>query len=287
MIEIIYKDETKKDNTDTVIKLPKNIRQIGEGNSDYQIYSPRNDMTYLSRIHLDNFAGNDKVYLRIDRIEEEENFFIYSGTGLKRQSGYHIFYEKCYEMEDYIYGSNKKNYLEDVSVAKKDKSGGVIAPAEEKNNNQAVLKKTGIDSTARKISKNIASILTIHVLAGTIALVSNEKTMENVKSKIGELLGGSEGETGLEIPVAGIINETGEEDTSKSELPSDEESKSGENNGENTTKPEPIASVTVPQNYYTIQAGDTIYKIAMKFYNNESMIEQIKNANNIVNEDHV
>lgn len=54
-----------------------------------------------------------------------------------------------------------------------------------------------------------------------------------------------------------------------------------------TTKPEPIASVTVPQNYYTIQAGDTIYKIAMKFYNNESMIEQIKNANNIVNEDHV
>ncbi len=38
MIEIIYKDETKKDNTDTVIKLPKNIRQIGEGNSDYQIY---------------------------------------------------------------------------------------------------------------------------------------------------------------------------------------------------------------------------------------------------------
>lgn len=158
---------------------------------------------------------------------------------------------------------------------------------QKKKNNQAVLKKTGFDSTARKISKNIASILTILVLAGTIALVSNEKTMENVKSKIGELLGGSEGETGPEIPVAGIINETGEEDTSKSELPSDEESKSGENNGENTTKPEPIASVTVPQNYYTIQAGDTIYKIAMKFYNNESMIEQIKNANNIVNEDHV
>lgn len=49
MIEIIYKNEDENLLKDDNIKLPKNIRQIGEGNSDYQIYVEDNVMNYLKK----------------------------------------------------------------------------------------------------------------------------------------------------------------------------------------------------------------------------------------------
>ena len=49
MIEIIYKDDSNEKDTDAVIKLPKNIRQIGEGGADNQIYIEDNIMNYLKK----------------------------------------------------------------------------------------------------------------------------------------------------------------------------------------------------------------------------------------------
>lgn len=65
-------------------------------------YTVRNDMSSIQKIHLDNFAGNDKVCYLSDRTEHEDGFFAYDTGGLRKQSGYYIFYEKNEKMKKYL-----------------------------------------------------------------------------------------------------------------------------------------------------------------------------------------
>lgn len=56
----------------------------------------------LLKVHLDNFAGQDKVLLMYDSIEKEEAFHVYNNNKLGRQKGYYIYYEKNEEMQNYM-----------------------------------------------------------------------------------------------------------------------------------------------------------------------------------------
>ena len=458
MIEIIYKDDSEKNNTDTVIKLPKNIRQIGEGGLDNQIYiednivnylnkipqnendirygvllgnvkkgygytyifingaidveeiientviftdeiwtsindnirryfnnlkvvgwftslnyTYNNDMPYINKIHLDNFAGIDKVYMRIDRVEKEENFYVYGGGGLKRQPGYHIYYDKNYNMEDYIYGSNisrnfdenKKNnentetYLkrhisQETNSKKENYSKQGKYGIEENLHDKKVINANGVFKT---LSKNVASVAMILMLAGTVTLVTNENAMDRVRAKISRMMDNGSNQNGHDIPVVGIVNE--QETTSEQNVNSNSESTSNhnENNSEvettnkeeketnitnkeeieketNTTNKEEIEKETETTNkviseketetkttskvksdneaettkknevsvevetpsasvsadvvkYYTVKGGDTLYKIAKRLYNDETVVNDIMRLNNISDGDYI
>lgn len=59
-------------------------------------------MSNLERIHLDNFAGNLKTLYLVNTSEREEDFYLYEGTGLKKQCGYVCFYERNNEMQEYM-----------------------------------------------------------------------------------------------------------------------------------------------------------------------------------------
>ena len=61
-----------------------------------------NDMPNIQKIHLDNFAGNDKVCFLIDRVECEESFYLYDDGGMKSVPGYYIYYEKNADMQSYM-----------------------------------------------------------------------------------------------------------------------------------------------------------------------------------------
>ncbi len=60
------------------------------------------DMANIQKIHLDNFAGNDKVCFVLDRIECEDTFHIYSDGGMKKIEGHYIYYEKNVDMQSYM-----------------------------------------------------------------------------------------------------------------------------------------------------------------------------------------
>ena len=53
-------------------------------------YRVSEDMNGIRKIHLDNFAGNDKVCFVKDRAENEEGFYSYEQSGLGKQQGYYI-----------------------------------------------------------------------------------------------------------------------------------------------------------------------------------------------------
>ncbi|MDE7430379.1 MAG: LysM peptidoglycan-binding domain-containing protein [Lachnospiraceae bacterium] len=61
-----------------------------------------NDMAQIQKIHLDNFAGNDKVCFLLDRLECEDSFYLYGDGLMKKCGGHYIYYEKNTDMQSYM-----------------------------------------------------------------------------------------------------------------------------------------------------------------------------------------
>ncbi len=72
------------------------------------------DEEKIQKIHVDNFAGQDKVLLTYDNMEREEAFYSYENNKLCRQEGYYIYYEKNEEMQTYMI-DNKKGQSNEVT----------------------------------------------------------------------------------------------------------------------------------------------------------------------------
>lgn len=66
----------------------------------------------LLKVHVDNFAGQDKVLLMYDSVEKEEVFHVYYNNQLCRQSGYYIYYEKNEEMQNYMVENKRANSID-------------------------------------------------------------------------------------------------------------------------------------------------------------------------------
>ena len=60
------------------------------------------DKDRITKAHLDNFAGQDKVLFTFDNLEKEESFYSYENNRLTRLEGYYIYYEKNEEMQTYM-----------------------------------------------------------------------------------------------------------------------------------------------------------------------------------------
>lgn len=67
---------------------------------------------HIIKAHIDNFAGSDKVFMKIDPIENEEIFYVFQNGHFIRQMGYYIYYEKNEEMQEYMVQS-KENIKEE------------------------------------------------------------------------------------------------------------------------------------------------------------------------------
>lgn len=61
----------------------------------------------IMRVHLNHFAGNNKVLMMSEPIEKEDAFFLFEKGSLTRQSGYYIYYEKNEAMQNYMIDRNE------------------------------------------------------------------------------------------------------------------------------------------------------------------------------------
>ena len=98
-------------------------------------YRVRDDLKGIRKLHLDNFAGNDKVCFLTDRTENDENFYMCKQGNLEKQSGYCIYYERNEKMKKYIKSlNNEKNESNENNVAKEN-SKGVTSKQKATNDN--------------------------------------------------------------------------------------------------------------------------------------------------------
>lgn len=133
----------------------------------------------IQKIHIDNFAGQDKVLLMFDNMEKEEAFFCYENGRMTKQDGYYIYYEKNEEMQSYIIEhkqpeSCEANYDDKVSrdirtVIQNKK------PAEEENKN------------VTRLLYAAGMLLAVIILVVGVAMLRNYDQMKSMQETLNYL----------------------------------------------------------------------------------------------------
>lgn len=178
-------------------------------------YTVKNEMTSIQKIHLDNFAGNDKLCYLSDRTEHEDGFYSYEFGEMTKQSGYYIFYEKNEKMKKYLKqtqgnrgvavdGSSEKSKTvvnatakANVSPKGEKKVGGQTGENEKTRQHLSFrdMLKQQIDEENGKIFKpgriayGISSLLIIALLLSTVVMLNNYGELKKLKNSIEKMSG--------------------------------------------------------------------------------------------------
>ncbi len=289
-------------------------------------YDITKDMLGIRKIHLDHFAGSNKVFLNVNREDDDEAFYIYERNGLRKQSCYHVYFEKSEDFEDYIYGTgrNETSLKEKETAAIKETGKYGIALNNNTNTKEAgALGKISKEGEKLKINSfgRVASFITIVALAGVIGAMGQNGGFDALQSKVQGFVNGilnndkSENDSGNIIAVDGypsenVTTEISSEDestTDKTTEMSTTESNTEENSSRQTTEKVDSEATTSGVNEeetttnvqatlsgsndtyatYTVKDGETLYSIAILFYGTADKIDDIMKLNNMTDENYI
>jgi len=305
-------------------------------------YTVNKEMTALQKLHLDNFAGNDKICFLIDRTENEEGVYRYDCGSMKKENGYYIFYEKNEAMKQYVRqtkGSRgvpvEANSVKEINVSATEE----VKKKDETIDNQNVkmgsfkemlMKQLSNDSEENnkgakfgKIAYGISSLLIIALLLSTVVMMNNYGELQKLKSTIdgnnennaiavNEILSSIvpttvatettiEGETTTEVIETTVAKEEEVSVETETEVNVVVESQNDETqqedeyiNGVNSdyftddfsweeveNQENQVAAGAYSGMYHQVEVGQTLYDISIIYYGDSSMVEQIKELNNI------
>ena len=238
-------------------------------------------MMKLKKIHLDNFAGTMKTFYLIDTVEKEENFYLYENGELKKQKGYVCFYERNYEMQEYMLERRERESSEDGPDKVMKSIRNIIREKEELHEQK---------KNAR-FMYGVSTFMVIVILVIGINLMNNYQKMKKFDKSISSLMvqmSGNDTATQEEVvPVnklEGGVYPTEAETTSQT-------AGTGAVSTENVTvtAAQPVEEQTVAATVnevktYTVKAGDTIMGICKKYYGDTSKCNEVIAYNNIKDE---
>mgnify|MGYP001336470261 FL=1 len=238
-------------------------------------------MMKLKKIHLDNFAGTMKTFYLIDTVEKEENFYLYENGELKKQKGYVCFYERNYEMQEYMLERRERKSSEDGPDKVMKSIRNIIREKEELHEQK---------KNAR-FMYGVSTFMVIVILVIGINLMNNYQKMKKFDKSISSLMvqmSGNDTATQEEVvPVnklEGGVYPTEAETTSQT-------AGTGAVSTENVTvtAAQPVEEQTVAATVnevktYTVKAGDTIMGICKKYYGDKSKCNEVIAYNNIKDE---
>lgn len=238
-------------------------------------------MMKLKKIHLDNFAGTMKTFYLIDTVEKEENFYLYENGELKKQKGYVCFYERNYEMQEYMLERRERKSSEDGPDKVMKSIRNIIREKEELHEQK---------KNAR-FMYGVSTFMVIVILVIGINLMNNYQKMKKFDKSISSLMvqmSGNDTATQEEVvPVnklEGGVYPTEAEATSQT-------AGTGAVSTENVTvtAAQPVEEQTVAATVnevktYTVKAGDTIMGICKKYYGDTSKCNEVIAYNNIKDE---
>lgn len=238
-------------------------------------------MMKLKKIHLDNFAGTMKTFYLIDTVEKEENFYLYENGELKKQKGYVCFYERNYEMQEYMLERRERKSSEDGPDKVMKSIRNIIREKEELHEQK---------KNAR-FMYGVSTFMVIVILVIGINLINNYQKMKKFDKSISSLMvqmSGNDTATQEEVvPVnklEGGVYPTEAETTSQT-------AGTGAVSTENVTvtAAQPVEEQTVAATVnevktYTVKAGDTIMGICKKYYGDTSKCNEVIAYNNIKDE---
>ena len=238
-------------------------------------------MMKLKKIHLDNFAGTMKTFYLIDTVEKEENFYLYENGELKKQKGYVCFYERNYEMQEYMLERRERKSSEDGPDKVMKSIRNIIREKEELHEQK---------KNAR-FMYGVSTFMVIVILVIGINLMNNYQKMKKFDKSISSLM----------VQMSGNDTATQEEVVPVNKLeggvyPTEAETTSqiagtGAVSTENVTvtaaqqvEEQTVAATVNEVKTYTVKAGDTIMGICKKYYGDTSKCNEVIAYNNIKDE---
>lgn len=230
-----------------------------------------NDM--IVKIHMDNFAGPDKVLYIMDALEGEDAFYMMDEEGLRRQSGYYIYYARNEAMQNFMIASKG-----DVEP----EQGNEVEQRDEAvmRNYKKIMEERAKNARIERMNRRLSGIcsgLVIAVLALGVAVFSNYQMLGKIEYKLIE--------SGI------LISENSEgkfSGTARSETKEQESQKPEAKSSEETVDSGKVrsAAANLPQ-YYTVQNGDTLSSISFKMYNSVGYVAELMEANGLGEADEI
>ena len=262
----------------------------------------------ITRLHLENFRGRDKVLFVMDSLECDDAFYVCEKNHLMRQRGYYIYYVRNEAMQNYII-SRKNMTTEDKDQATLRKDAELV------KNFQAMRgesqKKEKNQKSKSYVKYAVASFAAVFVLSMGVVVSGSYDKMKDIESTIRKMelqnddsdvqvfsnsnteqtiytkdVGqeNTEDGSGTASTVSSEI-ETKDENTEKDSSGTKNE-ETGQNIIETTSAgTEEVSTQEAMSNeaveYYTIEEGDTLMSISLKMYKSPNYVDALMNANGI------
>lgn len=266
----------------------------------------------ITKIHVDNFPGRDKALFMIDSLEEEDAWYLYENNGLKKQSGYYIYYTRNDAMQSYMMSQRNHMVESETDIAERDQ--------ELLNKYRSRLEKRNTEEKERKPISLLyvaSSLLTVAFLALGITVINSYDRLKNLEIALHRM--DLMTEEGTEEPVTNVVSvnanvepmeddtasdtQVTEQPTSSDEISSTTETGEHQENTESetthtdstdadTTEAQegtdttPVSAGVTPQ-YYTVQDGDTLSSISFSMYHSILYVDNIMEANEMQNGDEI
>lgn len=290
-------------------------------------YAAVSDLTpekikYLKRVHLDNFAGKMKTLYLINISEKEENFYLYENGDLKKQKGYVCFYERNYEMQEYMLEKRGNKSIESTANDKVMRS--IRSIIQEKETLKQHKKNTSFLYGVCTFMLVVVIVIGVNMMNSYEKMEKVDKSLNSIVSKIS---GNDEkNDDSADVASDGVVSvnklngnvyptqDSTENTTESSQQSSDSQSVSQPSEGqqeqqnnleqtqkqqdtksqgsEQSTSPQPSGQESKASDQtqtecfiYTVQKGDTIMSICKKHYGTASKIDEVVKYNNISDPD--
>lgn len=264
-------------------------------------------MARLKKLHLDNFAGNMKTLYLVDTVEKEEHFYLYENGTLKRQKGYVCFYERNYEMQEYMLERSEKKSCEDASDDRVIRNIRNVIREKEELKEQ---RKSG------SFMYGVSAFLVVVIIVIGINLMNNYEKMKRLNQSVDNLMnqlegnerGGQDGDDngvhdseasgdisvdGNAIKVnrlSGDVYPLEENSTSdKTERETETDNKAASETTQAISESETDASVssvkTDSYSMYTVKQGDTLMGICKRYYGTTTKYQEVMQYNGLDDRD--
>lgn len=264
-------------------------------------------MARLKKLHLDNFAGNMKTLYLVDTVEKEEHFYLYENGTLKRQKGYVCFYERNYEMQEYMLERSEKKSCEDASDDRVIRNIRNVIREKEELKEQ---RKSG------SFMYGVSAFLVVVIIVIGINLMNNYEKMKRLNQSVDNLMnqlegnerGGQDGddngvhdsEASGDISVDGNaikvnrlsgdvypLEENSTSDKTERETVSDNNAASETTQAISESETDASVSSVKTDSYsmYTVKQGDTLMGICKRYYGTTTKYQEVMQYNGLNDSD--
>ena len=284
--ETVFDDEVWREIYQQKDRLFSGLEVIGWALSRMGFSVRLNDK--IKKTHFENFPGEGKVLYMMDDLEGEDAFYVYRGEDLSRQNGYYIYYEKNPMMQNYLV-ERKRDMKEAQSYEKmmeSQRDEKLIRQFREK-----ISKKTKRNQRRGRI-RNVstaAAVVIMMIMGGTMYYYAGQDQSINFKDVVNgavHTMGkGVQDQISTKSSTTRKVTKTLDTASSTS-MPKKEETAA-----RHTTKQKHRVKRTNSGKYnsytYTVKKGETLVSISRKVYGTQKLVQRIKKANALSNENQI